>query len=314
MDTEIEALLKHVLEAGRKPFWQGTPETARSGATLMRLLFGDAPHLARVEDLSFASADGTTIPARLYVPTPHTSGLIVFFHGGGWVIGSVADYHPFTATLAKRTGCAVLSVDYRLSPEHPFPLPVEDAVAALTFAAREGAGWLDTELRTLVAMGDSAGGTLATVGTRLHRRRPELKQVDLQVLAYPVTDADFSTESYREFENGYLLTRRDMQWFWDQYCPSADTRSDPDASPLRATDLAGLPAALLLSGGLDPLRDEGERYGHRLAEAGVPVEVVRCEGLVHGFLAMINYAPSAARSFERIVDAVGAIAGRPEPC
>lgn len=312
MDTEIEALLNRARESGRTPFWQGTPETARSGATLMRLLFGDAPQVARVEDLGFESADGAGIPARLYVPAPHPPGLIVFFHGGGWVIGSVADYHPFTATLAQRTGCAVLSVDYRLSPEHPFPLPVADAVAALAFAAREGAGWLGTELRTLVAMGDSAGGTLATVATRLHRRRAELKQVDLQVLAYPVTDADFSTGSYREFENGYLLTRRDMQWFWDQYCPSVDTRRDPNASPLRATDLAGLPATLLLSGGLDPLRDEGERYGQRLAEAGVPVEVVRCDGLVHGFLAMINYAPSAARSLERIVGAIGTVAGRPQ--
>lgn len=306
MDKEIEALLQRVKEAGRTPFWQGTAASARSGSTLMRLLFGDAPEVARVEDLSFTSRDGSTIGARLYVPSADADGLIVFFHGGGWVIGSVADYHPFTATLARDTGFAVLSVDYRLSPEHPFPSPVEDAQAALAFASLEGARWIGKPLKHLVAMGDSAGGTLATVATRLHRRQVNLKQVDLQVLAYPVTDADFDTCSYRELAQGYLLTRRDMQWFWDQYCPVASLRQNPDASPLRAEDLSGMPPALLLCGSLDPLFDDGVNYGRSLSTAGVPADIVECEGLVHGFLAMINYAPSAGKAYQRIVEAVQA--------
>lgn len=304
MDVEVAALLQRVKEAGRAPFWQSTPELARNSPTLMSLLFGEAPHVDRIEALHFQSLDGADIPARLYVPGGTSAGLIVFFHGGGWVIGSVADYHPFAATLAQRTACAVLSVDYRLSPEHPFPLPVEDAQAALRFAARTGARLLGGEPRVLIAMGDSAGATLATVATRLHRCHAKLRQVDLQVLAYPVADADFETGSYREFEQGYLLTRKDMQWFWQQYCPSAELRNDPNASPMRSKYLHCLPPTLVLTAGLDPLRDEGESYGRCLAEAGVRAEVVRCEGLPHGFLAMINYAPSASRAFDRAVRAI----------
>ncbi|MDI1239983.1 MAG: alpha/beta hydrolase [Polaromonas sp.] len=301
MDKEIEALLQRVKEAKRAPFWQGSPQTARSTPTLMRLLFGEAPAVERIEDLSFASADGVQVPARLYIPSVSPKGLIVFFHGGGWVIGSVTDYHPFTAALALRTGCAVLSVDYRLAPEHPFPKPVEDAVAALAFAAGESVGWLGGKPDKLVAMGDSAGATLATVASRLHNQRGNAKTVDLQVLLYPVTDAEFNSGSYREFERGYLLTRRDMEWFWEQYCPDLAKRRHPDASPMKAGNLAGSPPALLMSGGLDPLRDEGEAYGSKLKAAGIDTEVIRCEGLVHGFLAMVNYAPSAGRALDRIV-------------
>jgi acetyl esterase len=301
MDKEIEALLQRVKEAKRTPFWQSSPQTARSTPTLMRLLYGEAPVVERVEDVSFASADGSEVPARLYVPSASSKGLIIFFHGGGWVLGSVADYHPFTAALAFRTGCAVLSVDYRLAPEHPFPKPVEDAVAALAFAARESADWLGGKPDKLVAMGDSAGATLATVASRLHNQRGGAQRVDLQVLLYPVADADFSSGSYLEFEQGYLLTRRDMEWFWDQYCPDLAKRGHPDASPLKADNLAGSPPALLMSGGLDPLRDEGEAYGRKLQGAGIATELIRCEGLVHGFLAMVNYAPSASLALDRVV-------------
>lgn len=308
MDKEIAALLQRVKESGRTPFWQSTPETARSGSTLMRLLFGDAPAVEHVEDLSFTTRDGSLIGARLYVPSSEADSLIVFFHGGGWVIGSVADYHPFTARLARDTGCAVLSVDYRLAPEHPFPLPVEDAQAALSVASREGGRWLGKPLRRLIAMGDSAGGTLATVATRLHGLTSDFKPIDLQVLAYPVTDANFETSSYRQLAEGYLLTRRDMQWFWDQYCPDTSRRSNPDASPLGASDLSSMPPTVLLCGSLDPLLDEGLSYGRRLAKAGVPVEVLSCEGLVHGFLAMINYSPTAGRAYQGAVDAIRACA------
>ena len=131
MDAEITALLQKVKDAKRTPFWQSTPAQAREGPMLMDLLFGAAPDVARVEDFSITSSDGHALPVRLYVPQKQPRGLIVYFHGGGWVIGSVAAYHPLTATLAVRTGCAVLSVDYRLAPEHPFPLPLEDAISAL---------------------------------------------------------------------------------------------------------------------------------------------------------------------------------------
>ena len=305
MDKEIEDLLQMVKKANRKPFWQSTPLEARSGPMLMALLFGDPPAVERDESFSIPSSGGFPLPVRLYVPSKTPKGLIVYFHGGGWVIGTVAGYHPFTATLATRTGCAVLSVDYRLAPEHPFPLPVEDALAAVRWAASPGAAKaIGIEPPVLVTMGDSAGGNLATVASRVHNASNPARRVDLQVLAYPVADHDFETASYAEFAEGNLLTRNDMKWFWDHYCADASKRSHPDASPMRATDLSVSPAALIVTAGRDPLRDEGEAYGQRLKEAGVPTEVVRGEGLVHGFLAMIHYAPSAGRAFEKMVAAI----------
>jgi acetyl esterase len=301
MDKEIEDLLQKVKEANRKPFWQSTPQEARSGPMLMALLFGEAPAVQRDESFTIASSNGFALPVRLYVPSKTPKGLIVYFHGGGWVIGTVAGYHPFTATLANRTGCAVLSVDYRLAPEHPFPLPVDDALAAIRWAATEGASAIGAEPHALVVMGDSAGGNLATVAARIHNASGPARKVDLQVLAYPVADHDFETGSYAEFAEGNLLTRNDMKWFWGHYCPDESKRSHPDVSPLRATDLSASPPALVVTAGRDPLRDEGEAYGQRLKDAGVPTEVVRGEGLVHGFLAMIHYAPSAGRAFEKMV-------------
>jgi acetyl esterase len=304
MDKEIEALLQKVREANRTPYWQSTPEAARAAPMLMALLFGEAPAVARVEDFSIPSSGGHALPVRLYLPSDEPRGLIVYFHGGGWVVGTVAGFHPLTATLARRTGCAVLSVDYRLAPEHPFPQPVQDALAAIRWAAEQGAAAIGVAPRALIAIGDSAGGNLATVATRLHNAGHPARKVDLQVLAYPVTGHDFDTASYLEFAEGNLLTRNDMQWFWNHYCPDVSERAHPDASPLHATDLSASAPALILTAGRDPLRDEGEAYGRRLQEAGVPTEVVRCEGLLHGFLAMINYAPSAGKAFERIIGTV----------
>ena len=311
MDKEIETLLEMVKSANRKPFWQSTPQEARSGPMLMALLFGEAPAVERDESFTIPSSGGFELPVRLYVPSKQPKGLIVYFHGGGWVIGTVAGYHPFTATLANRTGCAVLSVDYRLAPEHPFPLPVDDALAAIRWAASPAADKsMGQAPGALVAMGDSAGGNLATVAARIHNASAPVRKVDLQVLAYPVTDHDFESGSYEEFAQGNLLTRNDMKWFWNHYCADVSKRSHPDASPMRAKDLAAAPAALIVTAGRDPLRDEGEAYGQRLKDAGVPTQVVRGEGLVHGFLAMINYAPSAGRAFEKMVAAIGQATSR----
>jgi len=309
MDPEIRDILQRAAQAGRPAYHQGTPAQARAMPMLMTLLAGPAPQVARTEDLQLPARDGTRLGARLYLPSEAPPGLLVYFHGGGWVLGSVETFHPFTAALARDTGCAVLSVDYRLAPEHPYPGPVHDAVDALAFAAGTLAGRLPAGPRRLVAMGDSAGATLATVAARLHNRDARgngARPVDLQVLAYPVTDADFDTASYQAFGQGHLLGRADMQWFWSLYCPDPAMRREPEASPLRAGDLAGSPPALLLAAGLDPLRDEGRAYAGRLAAAGVPTELVEAEGLVHGFLAMTRVAPSAGRAYQRILQAIAA--------
>ncbi len=295
LDPAVQQLLLKVKEANRPPFWQDTPQAARTLPLLMDLLFGSGPDVA-YEDFTIGSLDDSSLAVRLYRPEHPPRGWIVYLHGGGWVVGSVAAYHPLTATIARRTGCAVLSVDYRLAPEHPFPLPLDDARAAIAWAAVQSAG-------PLVVMGDSAGANLATVAARDHHLRG-LRPIDLQVLAYPVCDHDFDTGSYRAYADGFLLSRSDMMWFWDQYCPDSSLRRHPNLSPCRIPDLSGSPAALILTAACDPLRDEGEVYGERLRNAGVAVETLRCEGLVHGFLAMINYAPSAARAFDHVVSRI----------
>jgi acetyl esterase len=300
-DQPTLELLERVRTAGRKPFAACTAPEARAFPTLMKALFGQRPTGVETLNVSIAVASGEPIRARLYKPAHETGDLIVFFHGGGWVLGSVDDYDPFTATLSARTGAAVLSVDYRLAPESPFPGPVMDALAALEHAGRHGALWLGQPVRHLVAMGDSAGATLATVATRHLREQAAARQVDLQVLVYPVTDAGFDTPSYREFAQGHLLSADDMHWFWSQYCPDVSHRCHPDASPLRTIDLAGLPPTRIFTAACDPLRDEGEWYGQRLISAGVDCKVVRCPGVLHAFLAMIHYSPNAAGAFDNIV-------------
>ena len=309
MDIEISQLLERVKQGGRKPFWQCTPSEARGFPTLMKLLFGESSGSISSRDVSFASSDGYKVPARLYTPEQEPEALIVFYHGGGWVLGSVEEYHPFTATLAHRTGCAVLSVDFRLSPEYPHPAPIEDAVAALSFAATELTHGFYGKTSTLVAMGDSAGANLATVATRLHNQRLVVPPVLFQVLAYPVVSAGFDTASYSEFAQGHLLTAQDMRWFWDQYCPDTKLRKHPDVCPLHA-DLHNMPDTLLLTAELDPLRDEGEQYARQLQSAGNNCELIRCSGLVHAFLAMINFAPSAGEAFAIIVSRIKIFTGR----
>jgi len=302
---QVQDLLRQVKEAARPPAWQGTPAQARTNPTLMRLLFGPAPALHRSEGLMIPSPDGG-VPARLYLPSPKPRGTIVYLHGGGWVIGSVADWDAFTATLAAQSGCAVVSIDYRLAPEHPYPAALNDALAALDWIAHHAEQALGFKTGRLVVAGDSAGANLATIAVRHHHERPSARRYDLQVLAYPVTDCDFDTPSYLEFAEGKLLTRADMQWFWSLYVPDAEKRSHPDVSPLRAPSLAGVPRSLILTAALDPLRDEGERYAEKLRLSGVAVDLVRCEGLVHGFLSMTHRVPEAGRAFERIVEVVSA--------
>lgn len=304
IDPAIEALLKKARDANRKPFWQGTPAQARANPTLMKALFGDVPAVHKTLDLEIPRGKDV-VRARAYIPKERPDGMIVYFHGGGWVIGSVAEYEAFTATLANRTRCAVLSVDYRLAPEHPYPAPLDDARAVIEFVARSDGAVLGTGDGAMIVAGDSAGANLATVAVCMqHHARPSDRRFDLQILVYPVTDAVFDTPSYQQFAEGKLLTRRDMQWFWDHYAPDVSGRTSPLLSPVRSESLHASPPALVMTAALDPLRDEGERYAERLREAGVDVQLVRCEGLVHGFLAMSRISAEAEKALDRIVEAV----------
>jgi acetyl esterase len=251
--------------------------------------------VARVQERRIPGPGGE-IALRIYTPDgdgPRPG--IVFFHGGGWVIGGL-DTHDGTARkLANASGCAVLSVDYRLAPEHRFPAAAEDCHAALAWTAAN-AGELGLRPDALAVAGDSAGGNLAAVTALVARERgPALH---FQLLVYPVTAPDFDTPSYRDNAQGYLLTRDTMRWFWDQYAPEPAQRAHPWAAPLLAPDLAGLPPALVITAEYDPLRDEGEAYARRLRAAGVSAELRRYDGMIHGFFSFADVLQQGKRAVE----------------
>ncbi len=235
---------------------------------------------------------GRSLAARLYHPGGKAP-LLVFYHGGGWVVGSCDTHHGMCLALAAQSGAAVASVEYRLAPEHPYPAPCDDAYDALVWLAAH-AGELGCDPRRLAVGGDSAGAHLAAVAAISVRERggPRLA---CQWLIYPVIAADFTSASYREFAAGPGLTRADMEWFWGQFLGDGLDCPDYRASPARAASLAGLPPAYVLVSELDPLRDEGMAYGAALEGAGVAARIVRAAGMTHGFARLPPVCAGAAR-------------------
>ncbi|MFI9381129.1 alpha/beta hydrolase [Kutzneria sp. NPDC052558] len=225
------------------------------------------------------------IPARLYRPgeLPDGSPLLVFFHGGGFVIGDIDSHDQLCRFLARNAGVRVLSVGYRLAPEDPFPAAVEDCLTAFKWAAAEATA-LGADPKLIALGGDSAGGNLAVV-TALQVASGSARPVFL-LLLYPTVDATTRRRSRELFAEGFFLTDAGMDWFMERYVPDPDVRPDPRVSPLLAEDLSGLPPTYLATAGFDPLRDEGELFARRVAEAGVPVVLRRHEGLIHGFASM----------------------------
>lgn len=298
LDPFLAQLLAKQRAAGLPALSAGTPEEGRAMVAATREALGTGPDM-EVTSLAIPGPDGI-IPARLYRPE-ETHALIVYYHGGGWVLGNLDDFDALSRTLAQRAGAALLSVDYRLAPEHRFPAAVDDAVVAAQWALdQQPAG---PDLPVIVA-GDSAGGNLATVVARRLAR-----QIALQILIYPVTDSATDTRSYHEESDGLPLTRADMSWFWDHYLPDPAQRDHPDAAPLRAADLAGLPPALVMTAEHDVLRDEGEAYADRMEAAGVEVERIRYSGASHGFFRMHNIFPLADGAVSDAARAVRRISG-----
>lgn len=298
---EVQALLAEARTSGRPPIHAQGIAGARAQVAKTRELLGPGPAVALTEDLAIPGPGGGDIPARRYraqdVAAP---GLVVYFHGGGWILGGVEESDALCRALAVASGCDVVSVGYRLAPEHPFPAAVEDADAAVAWLASSLAGG-----RPLVLVGDSAGGTLVAVAARRARDRGA-PPIALQVLVYPVTDHRMATESYRQHADGYLVTAEDMSWFWDQYVPSLEDRESPDASPLLASDMANLPPALILIAEFDVLRDEVVAYAERLDDAGVEVTVERYEGMIHGFFPLIGLLSTAQEAVDSVGQAIAA--------
>ncbi|HZE99970.1 MAG TPA: alpha/beta hydrolase [Planctomycetota bacterium] len=256
--------------------------------------------LARVETRQLPG-----FKVRVYIPEgtgPFPA--LLYFHGGGWVLGDLESHDDVCRSLAKRTPAVVVSADYRLAPETRFPGPLDDCEAALTWLVAQAAE-LGIDRNRVAVGGDSAGGNLAAA-LALRIRDKGGPPIAFQLLIYPVTDRSVGTESYREFSSGYGLTRANMQWFWDCYLNQTADRDNPEVSPLRAKSLKGLPPTFLLTACSDVLRDEGEEYGKRLHEAGVPVRGVRFREMNHGFIRMGAVYPQADRALTVLADALRA--------
>ncbi|MEU6715111.1 alpha/beta hydrolase [Nonomuraea sp. NPDC046802] len=297
LDDATAQFLKQMSEAGGKALHEMTPDEARAMGGALRELYGAGPEMARVEDVVIQAADGGAFGARVLVPVQESRATIVYYHGGGWVVGAIDEFDTLGRTLAQRTGCTVVLVDYRLAPEHRYPVAARDAYDALCWAAER-----QRELPIIVA-GDSAGGNLSAIVSQRSRDEGG-PAIALQVLVYPVTDCDLDNASYTDPANQLMLSRASMVWFWDHYAPDRAARANPDASPLRAGDLAGLPPAVVLTAEHDVLRDEGEAYAQRLRQAGVPVEFKRFEGQMHGFFTMVNVLPGSAAALSMVVEAI----------
>lgn len=284
----IDKMLQAMRAAGRPALSAGSPAQARELVSATRAALGAGPEVGAVSDLHIPTRAGD-VPARLYrAPGVAEPGLVVYLHGGGWVCGSVEDFDLLTRALVHKSGCAVLSVDYRLAPEHPFPAGLDDAQDVTAWAHARKDEWLGRPAR-LVLAGDSAGANLATVAAA--RLRQSL-DIALQCLFYPVTDADFGRASYHAHGKGLPLTRDDMQWFFQHYAPPA-MWTHPEVSPLRQPDLAGSPPAWIAVAEYDVLHDEGLAYADALRAAGVPVTLEQVPGLPHGFARMLNLLPEA---------------------
>ena len=252
--------------------------------------------MKRVLEEHIPTSDGDSIAARVLIPEGPIDSVVMYVHGGGWVIGALDEFDTLGRRMAKCMGAAVVLIDYRLAPEHRYPTAAYDTWDALK--------WVDAHMerligarRPLIVAGDSAGGNLAAV-VALRSRDEGGPEIACQVLVYPVTHADFERDSYTDPENQLMLSRESMIWFWDHYAPDPERREEPMASPLLASDLSGLPPTVLITAEHDVLRDEGEAYAERLRREGVPVKFKRFERQMHGFFTILNVLPASADALE----------------
>lgn len=291
-DPQVKAFLIRQAEAGLPGYSELTPVQARAqNEAGVAAVAGLPVPVASVRDDTLAG-----VPVRRYDPDPQTAlPTLVYLHGGGWVIGSRDSHDSVCRALAARTPCRVVSVDYRLAPEHPFPAGLEDGWAVLQAVAE------DSGSRPPAVGGDSSGGNLAAV--LAVRARDAGLRLALQVLIYPVTDADLNTRSYQAYATGNGMSRADMEWFWGHYMGDRD-RFQPEASPLRQSSLRGVAPAFVEVSEYDVLHDEGLAYADRLRDEGVPVEVVEQEGMLHGFIRQAGVFDRTSTAWDQIAGAL----------
>ena len=302
LDQATATFLEETAKTNGKPLHKCTPDEARHFGSIISEMLGPAPEMEHVLEKTIERPNGKIV-LRILKPVKIPRGVLVYYHGGGWVTGSIDDYDTIGRKLAERTSCTVVLVEYRLAPEYPYPTAVNDSYVALE--------WVDKHLTPLacgavplMVAGDSAGGNLAAI-MAIRARDLNGPNIALQILIYPVTDADFCRPSYTDSENQLLLTRDGMMWFWNHYLPDAPRRIEPDASPLRTKDLSRLPSAIILTAEHDVLRDEGEEYHKRLQQSGVPAELERYSGQMHGFFTLLML-PGSELGFQQVVKAIKA--------
>jgi acetyl esterase len=299
LDTNVRSLLDLLAASGQPKLWDLTPPDARKMALQLTAMVEGEKAIGKIENRTLPGPAGP-LPLRIYTPSTagdEPSGGIVYFHGGAWVFGDLDTHDAMCRALTQETGCRLVSVDYRLAPEHKFPAAVEDAYAATEWIAAHAAE-LGIDPAYLAVAGDSAGGNLAAVVCQ--KAKGSGINIALQVLFCPVTDIAADNPSRSEFAEGYFLEGPLMSWAGAHYLPTGVDLNDPRLSPLRATDLSGLPPAHIHTAGFDPLRDEGKAYADALARAGVKVHYVCHEHMIHHFYAMAGAIPYAQTALKAI--------------
>ena len=307
LDPQIDALLQRLAEAGAPAPESRTVGENRALASSLAALAGDLEAVGSVHD-TVAAAEGIEVPVRIYTPAGVSQSgrlpVTVFFHGGGWVLGDLDSQDHIARIMANRSGTIVVSVDYRLAPEHRFPAAIDDAYAAVSWVAANAAGF-GGDGRNIAVFGESAGGNLAAALVQEARRRGG-PRIALQVLAYPAVDRFDDSPSMYENMAGPLLTRAWLEWFWGLYLTTPDEGADPRVSPARADELAGLAPAVIVTAEHDPLRDQGDRYAQRLADAGVRVKHLPIKGATHAFFSFTGSVQLSRDVLNQLADTVAA--------
>ena len=299
LDPQLTELMKRVEQA--PPMSAGTPEQAREMFGRMSALaarFAAPPEVGSVEDIELPGAAGA-LPARVYRPAADGPlPTLAFFHGGGFTIGDLDSYDAQCRVLCTEVGAVVVSSDYRLAPEHPYPAAADDALAATRWVGANVPD-LGGDAERIAVGGDSAGGNLSA-GVAQRLRGDDSMALAAQLLVYPATDMVDERPSHEENGSGYFLTRDDMEWFHSNYLPDPEAGREPLASPLRASDLSGLPPTVICTAEFDPLRDDGDAYAAALEAAGVHVIHRRFPGLVHGFFAFGPFSSTADAAVKQV--------------
>ena len=308
LDSIVKGFLDQMAAAGG-------PKMSEAGAAVARETFVGLMQIAGPKDVPVGKTENLTVPGPggpipIRVYTPVAAGrdpmpALIYYHGGGWVIGNIETHDGLCRMMANEGGFRVISVDYRLAPENKFPAAIDDAFAALTWVAANAAH-VGVDANRIAVGGDSAGGALAAEVAQMAKAKGGLT-LACQMLLFPVTQIGEMTNSLRDFAAGYFLEKETLDWFYDCYLPPDADKSDPKISPLRAKDLSGLPTAYVMLGGFDPLHDEGLQYAEKLRAAGVKVTVADYDSLVHCFIYMQSFLPQANQALTAASKAVGAI-------